>query len=82
MARVVVDKILGKPLLHDHADKLDLSGGVLTGTLEFPSSGFIMNCGSTRYYVTIDCSGALVTTPIASTAGTPMGLLLALTRST
>lgn len=76
------DKLLGKEVLHNHTEKLDKSGGILTGDLEFPTTGFIMNCGSKRFYITIGCDGALTSTEIVSGGaggGTPMGLLLALT---
>lgn len=74
---LVIDKIAG-PLIHNHRDKLSLSGGTMTGTLEFPTSGFIMNSGTKRFYITIDGSGALIATEIGS-IGTPIGLLLSLT---
>lgn len=69
---VVEDKLLGTELLHTHK-------GLLGSNIEFPVGGFIMNCGTKRYYVTIDCTGALVTTEITTTPGSPMGLLLTLT---
>lgn len=71
---VVEDKLLGKELLHTH-------GGLLGSNVEFPVAGFIMNCGTARFYVTIDCTGALITTQITTGPGTSMGLLLALTYS-
>lgn len=53
-------------------------------TLSFPPSGFIMDCGTNKFHVTIDCSGNIVTTLITPpkvniSEGTGMGLLLALT---
>lgn len=52
-----------------------------TGTHEFPVTGFIMQASDgSRWYVTIDSSGTLVTTVIASGGvGSPMGLLLSIT---
>ena len=61
-----------------------ITGSVMTGDLEFPSTGFIMNDGTNRWRVTILSTGNLVTTLIAAgaTTGQPMGLLLALTYPT
>ena len=56
-----------------------IAGDVMTGDLEFPVTGFIMNDGTNRWRVTIDTDGALVTTLIPVTTGTPIGLLLSLT---
>lgn len=63
----------------DNVGDLGLSGGILTGDLEFPVTGYIMNDGTNRWRVTINSSGAIVTTLIVDDAGTPMGLLLSLT---
>lgn len=43
---------------------------------------FITDADGVEWQVTVDTSGNLVTTRVATTAGTPMGLLLALTYST
>jgi len=39
---ITIDKILGKPLLHNHSEKLNLSGGTITGTVTFPATGMIL----------------------------------------
>jgi len=53
---------------------VNTSGDTMTGDLEYPVTGFIMNCGSKRYRVTVDCLGALVTEEIVVvTLGTPLG---------
>lgn len=52
-----------------------LAGDVMVGDLEFPVAGFIMQASDgSRWYVTINSSGALVTTVIAvTTVGSPIG---------
>lgn len=74
---LVIDKIAG-PLIHTHKDLVSTTGGTMVGVLEFPTSGFIMNCGTKKYYITIDCQGAIVATQIQQ-IGSPIGLLLSLT---
>lgn len=75
---LVIDKIVG-PLNHTHRDLISTTGGPIEGVLEFPVAGFIMNCGSKRFYVTIDCDGAITANQIQQ-AGSPIGLLLTLTQ--
>lgn len=61
---------------------VNVTGDTMTGDLEFPVTGFIMDDGASLWRVTIDDTGALVTTVEAVVGvGNPMGLLLALTYS-
>lgn len=51
-----------------------LIGSVMTGDLEFPVTGFIMNDGTNRWRVTINTDGSLQTDIISvTTNGSPMG---------
>lgn len=61
---------------------VNVDGDTMTGDLRFPETGFLMNDGTNLWRVTVNTSGALVTT-LAGTenAGSPMGLLLTLTYS-
>ncbi len=62
-AKYIYDPLLGKGVLHDHADKLGLSGGTLTGDLTFPVTGYLMVDSNGAYWrVTIGTDGALTTT--------------------
>ena len=70
---VTIDKILGKPLLHLHADKLSLSGGTITGDVTYPKTGMILtDANGLRWRLTVDTTGALTTTAIVEgTIGSP-----------
>lgn len=70
---ITIDKILGKPLLHDHSEKLSLSGGTITGTVTFPATGMILkDSNNLRWRLTVDTTGALTTTAIVEgTIGSP-----------
>jgi hypothetical protein len=57
----------------DLSDLVEKSGSVMTGDLEFPATGFIMNDGTSRWRVTIDTDGNLVTTMINDNAGQIIG---------
>ena len=50
------------------------TGGILTGDLEFPVTGYIMNCGSKRYRITMDCTGTFVITEIITPTGDNTGI--------
>lgn len=70
---VTIDKILGKPLLHNHSDKLSLSGGTITGDVTYPKTGMILtDANGLRWRLTVDTTGALTTTAIVEgTIGSP-----------
>lgn len=54
---------------------VNTSGDTMTGNLEFPSTGFIMNSETKRFIVTMNDEGALLSTDISTNAGKMMGLL-------
>ena len=63
---------------------VNTSGDVMTGELDMQDNAIILEASdATRWRVTVDTSGALVTTQIvtAGLTGQPIGLLLALTHS-
>lgn len=56
------------------------SGGTFTGDVEFPSTGFVMNSETKRWRITMDDTGAFVSSEIiGANSGSPVGLLLTLT---
>ena len=65
----------------DLSGYLELSGGVLTGDLEIPITGFIMVSANKKWRITIDDDGALSSTEILTVPGSPIGLLLSITHS-
>ena len=50
-------------------------GDTMTGTLEFPVTGFIMNSDTKRFLITINDEGTQAITDISTNAGKMMGLL-------
>lgn len=81
MATPAYDANLDDLVIHDHAEKLSLSGGTMTGDLIFPVTGFVMIDADGFYWrITINTDGALVATRLGE-PGTPIGLLLALTQA-
>jgi hypothetical protein len=60
---------------------VNVTGDVMTGTLDMQKNAIILQASdNTRWNLTIDTTGALITTQITTpTPGTPIGMLLALT---
>jgi hypothetical protein len=75
-AKYIYDPLLGRGVYHDHGTGgFPADGGVLTGDLEFPLSGYIMNSDTKRWRITMNDEGAFVSTDISTNAGKMMGLL-------
>ena len=59
---VVIDKIIGKALLHNHADKVDVAGDTFTGDVIYPTTGLILtDSDNVHWRLTVETDGALRT---------------------
>lgn len=67
-SKVVFDPLLEDVVMHDHTDKLNLSGGIVSGDITYPATGYIMkDSNGVRWKVTVGTDGALITTAVATT---------------
>ena len=85
---VVYDKLVNKLLLHDHTGALDsryvnVTGDTMFGNLDMGGNSILMTDNNgIKWRITVNTDGVLITTQETTTLGTPIGMLLTLTKET